>query len=486
MPCGCVVLSRDGRLLYANEAFAHLSGREQSSLLSTRFQDLLSRGGAIFYETQFAPSLLLRGHLEEISFELVQPGGQRIPVFVNAKFTEAQGEQPRSIVMAIFIAKQRRMYEAELLRARKEAEQTSELVRRSSDAIIRFNPSGRIETWNNGAQHIFGYSPAECIGQPFAKLFALEDSSELDEWISALQEGREPLPEIVARDKAGRGIDVSIRLTPHMEAPGILVGFSAVIRDITHRKQAERALLQREKLASVGRLASSVAHEINNPLEAVTNLLYILQLRVQDQETREMVETAQQELARVSEITKQTLRFHKQSSSRSKVEIGLLIDSVLDLYRRRFVASGITVVPDIQACPPLVCYESELRQVLVNLVSNAFDAMRLGGLLSMRCRTVTDCLTGSRAIRITVADTGTGMDDGAFKQLFEPFFSTKGIGGVGLGLWISKDLVEKNGGRIRIRSSQRTRPTGTTAILWFPLGADPSETSLGISTNAAS
>ena len=466
-PCGHVVIAVDGELLYANRAFVQLSGRDESWLCRSRFQQLLSPGGAIFYETQFAPSLLLRKFLEEISFDLVNPTGKRVPIFVNATLRPEKGSAPAHILLAAFGARQRRLYEAELLRARRESEQIAEVVRRSSDAIIRLSAAGSIESWNNGAQQIFGFSSTEISGKDLLSLFAEESRTEVNASIAELVHGLEVFREMIAVQKTGRTIDVSISMTPHMEAPGILVGFSAIIRDITARKQAERALLQNEKLASVGRLASSIAHEINNPLESVTNLLYILASRVNEEDTKYLVATAQEELARVSHIATHTLRFHKQSSSRTEVDLQLLFESVLALYRARLHNSKIEAINDSLNCPPLLCFEGELRQVLVNLVSNAFDAMRSGGKLVLRGRP-TRLSSGAKGIRITVADAGTGMDQPTFQRLFEPFFSTKGIGGTGLGLWITKDLVSKNGGSIQIRSSTREGRSGTAITMVFP------------------
>jgi signal transduction histidine kinase len=263
-------------------------------------------------------------------------------------------------------------------------------------------------------------------------------------------------------------VDVSISMTPHLEAPGIFVGYSAIIRDVTARKLSEKALLQTEKLASVGRLASSIAHEINNPLEAVTNLLYILGKRDTDGETKALIHTAQEELARVSQIATHTLRFHKQSSGRTAVDLRGLFDSVIGLYRARLQNSGITAINDCRGSSLLVCYEGELRQVLINLVANAFDAMRSGGTLTLRCRETALPSSASRGIRITIADTGSGMDAAVTKRLFEPFFSTKGIGGTGLGLWITRDLVVKNHGSIGVRSTTRTGRAGTVISMLFP------------------
>jgi PAS domain S-box-containing protein len=467
-PCGYAVVATDGTLLYANKTFLQLIGRDEASVAHVRFQELLTPGGAIFYEMQFAPSLLLRGSLEEISFEFLKDDGERVPTLVNAILRPEQGQMPAHILLAAFGAKQRRLYESELLRARRESEQVSEVVRRSSDAIIRLSADDLIETWNRGAQQIFGFPADKAVGKSIYLLISEESRAPLAKTIEKVKRGAEVVTETVGRRQGDAPVDMSISMTPHLEAPGIFVGYSAIIRDVTARKLSEKALLQTEKLASVGRLASSIAHEINNPLEAVTNLLYILGKRDTDGETKALIHTAQEELARVSQIATHTLRFHKQSSGRTAVDLRGLFDSVLGLYRARLQNSGITAVNDCRASSQLVCYEGELRQVLVNLVANSFDAMRSGGTLTLRCREAAFPSSASRGIRITVADTGTGMDKAVTQRLFEPFFSTKGIGGTGLGLWITRDLVAKNNGSIRVRSSTRPGRAGTVISMLFP------------------
>ncbi len=459
----------DASVLYANPAFLQMCGRDAQSLRETPFPQLLTPGSSIFFETHFVPTLLLRSSLEEISLDLDGPGGQRVSVFANAVLRPADGNQPGHILIAIFPANQRRLYEAELLRARRESEQMEEVVRRSSDAILRISAGNQIESWNRGAQQIFGYSSEESISQPFSLLVSEESREDLNKAIAALKRGAEALVETTGRRKSGDTLFIAVSMTPHMEAPGILVGYSAIIRDITARKLAEKAVLQTEKLASVGRLASSIAHEINNPLEAVTNLLYILQDKVSDSDTKSLVTAAQEELARVSQIATHTLRFHKQSSGRTPVKMKSLFESVLGLYRARLQNAGIQSKIDSPTHAEFRCFEGELRQILVNLVANAFDAMRNGGKLTMRSRQTKLPHSLSAGIRITIADSGGGMSDDAMQHLFVPFFSTKGIGGTGLGLWITKDLVVKNHGTIRVRSSTKAGASGTVVTMTFPL-----------------
>ena len=465
-PCGFAVLDTRGNILFANPFLLQMIGRD-SPLQGIAFQELLTPGGKLFYEAQFAPTLLLRNQLNEILFELARPDGTRVAAFVNAILhTDETGDTQR-ILLAVFPAEQRRLYEKELLRARKEFEQIAEVVRRSSDAILHLSADGRIQTWNDGAEQIFGFTAEQVLGRALSHLFAPGGEEALDAALAQLKSGCEGTVEMAALNKNKMRLALSVTLTPHMEPPGIMVSFSAIIRDITARKLAERALLQNEKLASVGRLASSIAHEINNPLESVTNLLYILASRVEG-EARDLVITAQEELARVSQIATHTLRFHKQSSGRTEVDLAAISSSVLSLYRARFEGSAISITRDSTHASPLLCFEGELRQALVNLVSNAFDAMRTGGRLILRNRDVTLWPSGAPGVRITVADTGSGMDKETLSRIFEPFFSTKGIGGTGLGLWITRDLVQKNEGRIRIRSRNGAKKNGTVAIMFFP------------------
>ena len=473
LPSGFVVVTENGTLLHANRKFLAIVGRDQSELAGLNFDELLTRGSAIYYETQFLPSLLLRSGLDEIALTIRRPKGEQVPVFVNAAVHRTGQGGPAQLHLSVFNAEQRRLYESELLRARREFEEVAEMVRRSADGIIRFSAEARIESWNDGARQIFGFTLEEQKGRAsLQSLFPPESVKGAQETIEKLRRGEEVYWETLARHRSGRSMDVSVSLTPHMDAPGILVGFSAIVRDTTARRRAEKALLQSEKLASVGRLASSIAHEINNPLESVTNLLYILGSRIDDPETRQFLITAQEELARVSHIATHTLRFHKQSSNQTFVDLQALGESVLALYRGRLAASQVVAVCDCRTSPHLFCFEGELRQVLINLVSNAYDALRHGGQLIVRAHPSRNWRTGRHGIRMLVADSGTGMDADVQAHLFEAFFSTKGIGGTGLGLWITKDLVAKNGGNLAVRTTSRPGRSGTVIALFFPKAED--------------
>jgi signal transduction histidine kinase len=245
-------------------------------------------------------------------------------------------------------------------------------------------------------------------------------------------------------------------------------------RLLEDRKRAETALVQSEKLAAVGRLAASISHEINNPLEAVTNLLYLI--RQEDNlpnKTTTYLSLAERELARVSQIAGQTLRFHRQSTNPTSITPEDLLDSVVALYQGRLINAHIELQFDHRAATAITCYEGDIRQVLNNLVGNAIDSMRHGGRLLIRTHDSICWRTQRRGVRITVADTGYGMSADVRSRIFEAFYTTKGLAGTGLGLWISHGIVAKHHGHLNVRSCNRSdgetgKKTGTVFSLFLP------------------
>ncbi len=245
-----------------------------------------------------------------------------------------------------------------------------------------------------------------------------------------------------------------------------------VQNDITERKLSDAALLQNEKLAAVGRLASSIAHEINNPLESVTNLLYLARTTDTVEDIHSYLDTAERELRRVSVITNQTLRFHRQSTGPREVSCSDLFGDVLSVYHGRLLNSGIVIEKRKRAHRCVECFEGEIRQVLSNLVGNAIDAMHpQGGNLIVRSRETHDWQDGREGIVLTVADTGTGIAPQVLHRMFDAFYTTKGIGGTGLGLWVSKEIVDRHKGILRVRSSQEKGRSGTVFSLFLPFTA---------------
>jgi signal transduction histidine kinase len=288
----------------------------------------------------------------------------------------------------------------------------------------------------------------------------------------------------------GRGTPIQLARTPdhplelrymdfvyqaRRDANGSITGIIVLGVDVTDAKRTEQILLQSEKLNAVGRLASSIAHEINNPLEAVTNLIFLAQSAAVNPDARQYLATAEIELRRVSAIANQTLQFHRQSTDPGPMTAASLIDATLPLYQGRISNARVTVERRDRAEWAVRCLDGEIRQVLSNLVGNAIDAMqREERRLFVRSRNSTDWRTGRRGITLTLADTGSGMTPDTVTHIFEPFFTTKGNKGTGLGLWISREIIERHQGTIKVRSSRAVHRSGTVFTVFLPSEEEPS------------
>lgn len=238
--------------------------------------------------------------------------------------------------------------------------------------------------------------------------------------------------------------------------------------DITELRQTDAFLRQSEKLAATGRLAASIAHEINNPLESIINLLYLLQDGPLDPDQRKYADMAQHELARVVDISTQALRFYADPSAPTPCDIAEIIDSALTLFGGRITALHIRIDRRYRAKATVLGGREELRQVMGNLIHNAVDAMSHGGRLAVRTRETTRP-GGRKGLRITVADTGHGMSPATRKRMFEPFFTTRETIGTGLGLWLCAGIVQKHGGDIHVKSRQKPGSSGTVISVFLPL-----------------
>ena len=233
---------------------------------------------------------------------------------------------------------------------------------------------------------------------------------------------------------------------------------------------ADVALRKSEKLVVAGRLALSISHEINNPLAAVTNLLYLIALSTSLETAKHHAEIAAQELARVAAIVTQNLRFYRDPSKPTVVHIGEIVESALDLYRTRMAAAEIVVDRDLRDCSPIIGMSGEIRQVTLNLIGNAVDAIGQGGMLRIRAANARRHTNGAiQGIRLTVADTGPGISPEVRDSLFEPFVSTKGDTGSGLGLWLASQIVRKHGGTIQARSRAFSPCSGAVFSVFLPL-----------------
>jgi PAS domain S-box-containing protein len=326
---------------------------------------------------------------------------------------------------------------------------------------------------NDRQAETIGLPKEQIIGRVITDIAPLPGLKELLQMAAAGQSVRNHLLEGELPTRPGEHRYWNVSYSPVFNANNRVEAITAVILEMTTQKKAEAALIQSEKLAAVGRLASSISHEINNPLEAITNLLYLINLSGELPEVvRRYVHTAQNELSRVCQIATQTLRFHRQAVRATHVSAADLVDAVLNLYQGRLANSDIKVEATYASATTVLCFENDIRQVLNNLIANSIDAMRQGGRLLVRAHDATvyssEYPHGRSGIRITIADTGHGMPPSVQARLFEPFYTTKDLNGTGLGLWISAGIVSRHRGRLTFRSNQHPIHHGSVFSLFLP------------------
>jgi signal transduction histidine kinase len=293
----------------------------------------------------------------------------------------------------------------------------------------------------------------------------------VDAWNAAIATGKNFEMQQRLRRHDGVYRTMLAKAVPSRDANGQILEWVGMHTDITDRLQAEEALRRTEKLAATGRLAASIAHEINNPLEAVTNSLYLALMDEKlDEETRYYLTTAEKELQRVGRLTTQMLRFHRQSRQAKPVVMAALMDSALELFAGKMASTGIELRKEYRSDAQVMCRGDEVRQVFANLVSNALDAMQPGGKLWVRItKSHTWDAENHACVRVTIADTGEGIPAEVRGQIYEPFMTTKASSGTGLGLWVSAGIVQKHRGRLSVRSLVGK---GTVFSVWFPVGAE--------------
>lgn len=350
------------------------------------------------------------------------------------------------------------------------------IVEDSTDAILSKTLDGVITSWNHAAQVMYGYTKEEAIGAPITMLLPEEGIEEFNDYMTRLANGeRITNKESVRIAKDGRRLNVLVTVSPIRDRHGRVIGASSIARDITDQKRAEEALRKAERLATAGRMAAIIAHEINNPLESVGNILYLLRNSVElTEEAHKFVEIACQELERASEITQLTLGMQRGSSKNTvPLEITNLIENVLTLYHVRARELGIEIVRRYDDQGSVVGFPVELQQVFSNLIVNAMDAMTIkGNRLVLSVRRWHDPQTGDPGVRVSIMDNGPGIAPEHGAHLFEPFYTTKGEQGTGIGLWVSRNIVEKHGGSLRMHTSVKPHRSGTCFTVFLPLRAD--------------
>jgi PAS domain S-box-containing protein len=357
--------------------------------------------------------------------------------------------------------------EGELREGSRRLGELAAIVASSEDVIVSKDLNGIITSWNDAAVRVFGYSAEEMIGTSILRLIPENLHSDETTIIGNIRAGRRIEHfETVRLAKDGRLIDVSLTVSPIKDEDGRVIGASKILRDVSSRKRMEQSLLQAEKIAATGRMAATIAHEVNNPLEAVMNLMYLLRGKITDDEGRGFLATAEDELGRVSHIAKQTLGYYREHAAASLASVSDIADHALTIYGPRCTAAGIEIKASIGASTKIVLRRGEMMQVISNLIANSIYAMPDGGTLSV---SVCDASSAGGGIVLTVEDDGVGIAAKDLPRVFEAFFTTRTTVGTGIGLFVAKQFVEGHGGRISIESDNESERHGTTVRVFLPL-----------------
>jgi PAS domain S-box-containing protein len=355
--------------------------------------------------------------------------------------------------------------------AQESLRQSLAIVDSADDAIVSKDLNGIVRTWNRGAVRMFGYTSEEMVGQPVLRLIPEELHYEEDEILRKLRAGeRIDHYDTVRMKKDGERIEVSVTISPIKDASGRVIGASKIARDISDRKRIERLLVQSEKLAATGRMAAAVAHEINNPLESLINLIFLARKNSPPEgKAYAHLQTAEQELERVAHIARQTLGYYRDTGLPTELHIHELIENVLTVYKAKLVAHEIKVETRFKDKQEISVSRGELLQVFSNIITNAIDAMPGGGTLNIATRQIAGP-TGE-GVQTVIRDSGVGIEQEHLERIFEPFFTTKGTVGTGIGLWIARQLAERRSGRISVASGTEMGSSGTSVTIFIPFAA---------------
>ncbi len=497
---GVYFVDRERRITYWNKAAERLSGYAAEEVIGKRCADNIlvhvDDAGRQLCLCGCPLSATMGDRLpREADVHMKHKLGHRVSVLVRAvPICDSQGEVIGAVeVFSDNTAKREAVRQAEQLQVelaqRRRAEEALSRSEGHLRAIVDHLPigvwfadaDGKIVFANPAAEEIFGQMRevgGEEAGAYHAWWAASGKRINPDEWgaYRAVMRGETSLGEVLKIESCDGTLRTLLSSAfPVKDAHGRILGAVVIHEDITERERAQESLMRAEKLASAGRVAATIAHEINNPIMAVINVVYMLRGRGLDADSAGLLAVAEEELRRVANITRTTLGFYRTPSARTVVNIRQLLEEVIGLYARKLQESSIEVQSRYPEEPRVVGNEGELRQVFSNLLGNAVDACPGGGRILVRVRRA-----GQRGLHVTVADTGAGIERPDLPNIFEPFFTTKQTVGTGLGLWVSKTIVQKHSGSIRVRSKLGR---GTVFRVFLP-ASESSKADLGVAAGA--
>lgn len=378
------------------------------------------------------------------------------------------------VLLAFYIIREMDQREKHAAEMREREEWFRVTLASIGDAVIATDERGTVIFINPIAEELTGIALRQAQGQPIQKVFPIfneQTRKPVDNPVAkVLEQGRVMglANHTILQHVDGRMIPIEDSAAPIFDDARKLRGVVMVFRDVTDEKKAQDVMRKAEKLAAAGRLAATVAHEINNPLEAVCNLIYIVKNSGGlPEDIVGYLNMAEQELDRVSHITRQTLGFYRDSSEPGPVVLRGVVESVLRLYENKLKSKSIAVEMDLSDCPPVHALQGEIKQLLANLISNSADAVPPGGKIRI---SIAPAEQGN-GVDVQIADNGPGVPEENHAQIFEPFFTTKEDVGTGLGLWVSKEIAERHGGKIQVGSGKDNGLGGAVFTVFLPYEA---------------
>jgi len=348
-------------------------------------------------------------------------------------------------------------------------------LRSIGDAVIACDAEGKIAFINEVAEKLTGWNEFEAAGLPVSNVFVVLNEATRTPVDSPADTARivgvpSRLPAgILLVRKDGSEIAIDDSAAPIRGPDGEIMGAVLVFRDVTEKRKTDQALVRAERLASAGRLSAAIAHEVNNPLEGLINLLYIARRVDNFEDARSLMEKAEFEVGRVSHITRQALGFYKDTTALSQYSLTEVIKHMIGFYQSRAQTGQISLECRVAGDLVLTGSAGEVQQVLSNLLANSLDATPANGRIRITAFATrgVDRAVGD-GVRIFVADTGAGISRDSIAHLFDAFYTTKEKTGTGLGLWVTKQLTEKHGGSLRVRSCAEGKKTGTVFSIVLP------------------
>jgi len=331
-----------------------------------------------------------------------------------------------------------------------------------------------VEFMNAIAQDLTGWTSEEAIGRPLTEVFHIinEETRQVAEnpveKVQRLQTVVGLANHTALISRQGKEYVIDDSAAPIRAEDGEMTGIVLVFRDVTEVRRTEAALIAGEKLAVAGRLAASIAHEIHNPLDSVANAHYLLENEPDPVKRVEYLQLAQQELSRTMQISRTLLSLYREPKAPIAVDLKELAEGVLLLLERRLVQQGVVVDRQFSEECVVEGFPAELRQVFTNIFMNALEAAGKGGRIRIRIEPVAAQELRGAGTMVEVTDSGPGVSEHAGEKLFQPFFTTKGENGTGLGLWVSNGIVQKHGGSIRISNSHEGDLRGARVRVYLP------------------